>query len=409
MRLARPTSACWLLPDLGHYHHARIQAAAAAGPAYVLEIHDRPGFAEFRYVPGADAVYVVERAHGAVAASLSRLRPSIVFLNGWSDRSALAGLRWCMRTGTPAVVMSESSRIDSIWDDQHPDPGRTMRRPWWRDVVKRRLVRQYAAALVGGGRHREYAIELGMAPDRVFDGYDVVDNDYYAAGADAARADAAVLRGRLGIPERYFLASARFIPKKNLPRVIRAFAAYRKAAGRDAWDLVLLGDGPVKPELVQLVADLQLGPAVHFPGFKPFADLPTYYGLAGALIHASTTEQWGLVVNEGMAAGLPVAVSRTCGCAVDLVTNGVTGFDFDPYDEAGMTQALLTIAAPTFDRAAMGRAARARMAEWGPARFATNFWRAAEAAVAAGARSPRLVSRMLLSVLASDQKETHQS
>jgi glycosyltransferase involved in cell wall biosynthesis len=401
MPTAPLSSACWLLPDLGHYHHPRIQAAAASGSAqaYILEIHDRPGFAEFRYVPGTDAAYAVEHVRDSIAASLDRLRPSVVFINGWAERGAFAGLRWCQRTGTPAVVMSESSRTDSIWDDRQPDPGRPIRRPWWRDAVKRRIVRQFSAALVGGAPHREYIVDLGVPPDRVFDGYDVVDNDYYAARADAARADTPALRAKYALPEHYFLASARFIPKKNLARLVRAFAAYRSAAGPDAWHLALLGDGPEKPELLRLIDEFNLADAVHLPGFKPFADLPTFYGLAGAFIHASTTEQWGLVVNEAMAAGLPVIVSRTCGCAPDLVTDEVTGFTFDPYDEIALARLMTAVAGPTFDRVAIGRAARARVAGWGPARFATNFWRAAEAAMSAGPQPARLVSRALLSVL----------
>ena len=89
--MSNPTSACWLLPDLGHYHHPRIRAAAAAGPApaYVLEVHNRPGFAEFRYEPGPDAGYAVERVSGSVAASLDRLRPAVVFINGWAERSCV--------------------------------------------------------------------------------------------------------------------------------------------------------------------------------------------------------------------------------------------------------------------------------------------------------------------------------
>jgi glycosyltransferase involved in cell wall biosynthesis len=393
-------SACWLLPDLGHYHHPRIQAAAGSGPvpAYILEIHNRPGFAEFRYVPGVDAKYAVEQVGDSIPAALDRLRPSVVFVNGWAERGAFAGLRWCQQNGTPVVVMSESTRHDSIGDHED-DPGRPVTRAWWREAVKRRIVRQFSAALVGGTPHREYVAELGVPPDRIFDGYDVVDNDYYAAGADAARSGAAVLREKYKLPERYFFASARFIPKKNLPRLVRAFAAYRAAAGTGAWDLVLLGDGPEKPDVLRLIDELKLGSAVHLPGFKPFADLPIYYGLAGALVHASTTEQWGLVVNEAMAAGLPVIVSRSCGCAPDLVTDELTGFTFDPYDEAALTRLLLAVASPTFDRAAMGRAARARVAAWGPARFAASFWRAADVAMQVGSQPPRLVSRTLLALL----------
>ena len=80
------------------------------------------------------------------------------------------------------------------------------------------------------------------------------------------------------------------------------------------------------------------------PGFKQYDELPIYYGLAGAFIHASTTEQWGLVVNEAMAAGLPVIVSERCGCAPDLVENGRNGFTFDPYDVDALTHLMLKMA-----------------------------------------------------------------
>jgi glycosyltransferase involved in cell wall biosynthesis len=395
-------STCCVLYALGHYHHARLQAAAAAGPPLtVVEVHGESDFREFRLDgPVAGASYSVVRAGGRVAESLDRLRPGVVFLPGWGDRFALSGLRWCQRTGTPAVAMSESTRHDSI-GDRDADPGRPVRRPWWREAVKRQIVRQFSAALVGGTPHRDYVVELGMEPDRVFDGYDVVDNDYYTTGADAARADAANVRARYCLPQRYFLASARFIPKKNLPRLIRAFAAYRAAAGPDAWDLVLLGDGPEKAAVVRTIEESKVGPFIHLPGFKPLADLPAYYGLAGACVHASTTEQWGLVVNEAMSAGLPVIVSKTCGCATDLVTDGMTGFTFNPYDEAALTRLLLRMAEPAFDRAAMAKAARGRIAEWSPARFATNFWRAAETAVRWGPSRPRLISRLLLFFLRS--------
>ena len=71
---------------------------------------------------------------------------------------------------------------------------------------------------------------------------------------------------------------------------------------------------------------------VLLPGFKQYPELPLYYGLAGAFVLPSLTEPWGLVVNEAMAAGLPVVVSDRCGCASDLVRPGENGFAFDPCD-----------------------------------------------------------------------------
>ncbi len=73
------------------------------------------------------------------------------------------------------------------------------------------------------------------------------------------------------------------------------------------------------------------------PGFKPYDELPVYYALANAFVHASTSEQWGLVVNEAIATGLPVIVSNRCGCAPELV-NG-NGFTFDPTNEDELTDA----------------------------------------------------------------------
>jgi glycosyltransferase involved in cell wall biosynthesis len=95
-----------------------------------------------------------------------------------------------------------------------------------------------------------------------------------------------------------------------------------------------------------------------------------------------------------------VIVSRACGCATDLVTDRLTGFGFDPYDEAALTKAMLKVADPRFDRAAMSKAARARVAEWGPERFAASFWRAGERAAEAKP-SFHLIARWLLKFLAS--------
>jgi 1,2-diacylglycerol 3-alpha-glucosyltransferase len=81
---------------------------------------------------------------------------------------------------------------------------------------------------------------------------------------------------------------------------------------------------------------------VHLPGFEPYDELPVYYALANAFVHASTNEQWGLVVNEAIASGLPVIVSNRCGCAPELVNSN--GFTFDPTNEHELTARLLEMA-----------------------------------------------------------------
>jgi glycosyltransferase involved in cell wall biosynthesis len=241
-------------------------------------------------------------------------------------------------------------------------------------------------------------IDLGMKADRIFPGYDAVDNGHFAAGAKSIRSDPGA-RARFGLPDQYFLASNRFIPKKNLPGLLRGFAHYRKTTNRLPWDLVLLGDGPLRGEVEQLIHELHLTGAVHLPGFKQYCDLPAYYGLASAFVHASTTEQWGLVVNEAMAAGLPVIIADRCGCAPDLVQEGVNGFTFDPNDSSALAKFMLKISSGEVDLAAFGTASQRIIASWGPDTFAANFWRSAETAITTPAVPSRLVDRALLWML----------
>src|SRR5262249_43481894 len=147
------------------------------------------------------------------------------------------------------------------------------------------------------------------------------------------------------LPAHYFLACSRFTPKKNLAGLLEGYALYRQTAGKAAWSLVIAGEGELKNELLALRDRLRLGDKGQFAGHKSYHELPTYYGLASAFVHASTTEQWGLVVNEAMASGLPVLVSERCGCVGDLVQPGINGFLFDPSSPGAIAEAMEKIAA----------------------------------------------------------------
>jgi glycosyltransferase involved in cell wall biosynthesis len=191
------------------------------------------------------------------------------------------------------------------------------------------------------------------------------------------------------------------VAKKNLLRLLDAYARYRQRAGADAWGLVILGDGELRVEIEGRIAWADLAGAVILPGFRQYDELPAFYGLAGAFVHASTTEQWGLVVNEAMAAGLPVIVSDRCGCAPDLVRDGVNGFTFDPSDVEGLTGLMYWVAAMTDEyRQAMGRAGQAIIAEWGPERFAEGLMQAVDAALSRPPPTASLLHRGLLWALA---------
>lgn len=365
----------------GPYHLARLSSAAAVFEAnggellavevaqsdktYAWSLAESPGTFR-RETLFQDRAYedVPGREIGRALASLfDRERPSVVALPGWGFAEGRWGLWWCRTRRVPSVLMSESTAHDAA-------------RSWWKEAVKSLLVRQFDAALVGGSLHADYVARLGIPRARIFTGYDAVDNSYFAAGAARARADETTLRDRFRLPADYFLASSRFVEKKNLPGLLAAYDRYRRKRGGAAWHLVLLGDGPLRSVLEEEVRKRRLQDAVHMPGFIQYPDLPVYYGLARAFVHPSTVEQWGLVVNEAMAAGLAVLVSDRCGCAPDLVVEGQTGFVFHPGDADQLASLLETLSGGSVDLRAMGRAAAERVGRFSPEVFGVNLWRA---------------------------------
>lgn len=355
---------------IGPYHVARLAAAAAHFPRLVaLESTNRDAVNAWRPVGDrhvfqkrtlfrdrdsldADGREVRARTRSA----LDDIAPDVVFVHGWSEKVALCITEWCLDHHVPRVVMSESQEIDRA------------RNPVV-EAVKSSYVRAFDAAVCGGRSHAAYLVKLGMPRDRIFLGYDVVDNDYFSAGAVRAVRSASELRLRYGLPEQYFLCSSRFVEKKNLFRLLDAYGIYLATAGRPAWKLVMLGDGELRAQIVDRVSQLQLSGHVLMPGFQQYAELPVYYALAGAFIHASTVEQWGLVVNEAMACGLPVVVSHNAGCAHELVRGGFNGYLFNPYDVEGLAGKLVQIAGDDQHRRMMGDNSREIVSGWSTARF----------------------------------------
>ena len=314
-----------------------------------------------------------------IADALDSVDPGVIVVHGYADREALMLMQWAVARGRQLVLMSESNAYD-------------MPRLASREWVKRRVIRLCSSALVGGSDARHYLTELGMPSDRIFLGYDAVDNEHFCAGG-ATRASPACVAAGFG---RFFLASARFVQTKNHARLLNAYAVYRERAGEAAWNFVVLGDGGGREEIEAERDRLGLEAHVLLPGFKQYHELPSWYAAASCFIHASITEQWGLVVNEAMAAGLPVLVSNRCGCVADLVEEGVNGFTFEPHDIRGLAELMYRMAHGTVDREAMGRASRRIIADWGPERFADGLVRAVEAALSAAPPKLTLLDKALL-------------
>jgi glycosyltransferase involved in cell wall biosynthesis len=384
-----------VIVNLVPYHVARWSAVAEAGHQ-VAVLQRRSGDPFDVLATGADQApfelhtLAYPGAGGPpwpeqLLAWIDRFKPQVLVLSGYSFPESLAALLVAAQRKLPVVMCSESNRHDAP------------RRPWT-EALKRRVLNLAQAGLVGGEPQAAYLQQLGVAPEAIFRGYNAVDNDHFAT-AHHWRGQGEQARSQLALPSRYLLAVTRFTEKKNLHGLIQGYALWRRHAPveQQQLSLMILGDGPLRTALEAQVETLGLQDWVLMPGPCSYGDLPSRYGLAEAFIHASTVEQWGWVVTEAMAAGLPVLASSTCGCAPELVQPGVTGLRFDPYSSASIAAAIRWWC--ELPDAAVKRLAAAcppRVASYGPASFAAGMEAAATYALSAHRRPLNPIDRHLL-------------
>jgi glycosyltransferase involved in cell wall biosynthesis len=517
--------------QFGPYHHARVvalQDAAHREGIRVLPVQIAGSTATYEWKDGNESRVKGKKCDGLktlcagieeaaspldVFLKARRLfrqeKVDVAFLPSYSPARYFALFAAAKSLGIRTVMMNESH-------------AGTEQATGWKRWIKRQIVKRFDAAFVGGEPHKRHFASLGIPAEKIFTGYDAVDNALFAAKADevrsmehgagsmererpevaveqsrqasvsvgleqacledsagSSRTEQQSFRSAYGLPERYFLSLGRMVEKKNLATLIAAYARYAqgvavageklKVKGHDVEKqapvaLVFVGSGELENALREQARGLGLRVvdctaagsqssgvsrqegtaancklqtehsaendrgAVFFYGFRQIEENAVFYALAEAFVLPSLKEEWGLVVNEAMAAGLPVIVSRTAGCAEDLLPEATAsrsmehgagsmesggsktaddcklttggsleersnGFAFDPRSSDALSEALRRIADPlnpkrsTLNAAAMGRRSREIVAKFGCENFAQQAMRAACAARGGGCES----------------------
>lgn len=291
---------------------------------------------------------------------LVEVQPDVLAIAGYAHSAMILALVWSHLNRKPTVLFSETTATD-------------FPRSPFKERIKQWLVSHYQSALVGGQPQKRYLMSLGMSEKAIYLGYDIVGNSKFHP--DHIR----LLPHLLNTP--YFLTINRFIQKKNLPFVINCYHSYRMILGASSWDLVLCGDGKLRSQLERQIHRLGLEKYIHLTGFLQQDEMLPYFAHAGCLIHASTHEQWGLVVNEAMAAGLPLLVSNRCGCYEDLLLEGVNGFGFDPENQQQLTELMLKVSSGVVNLHAMGQASLQHIQKYSPDYFAEGLKQAVDYAI----------------------------
>jgi glycosyltransferase involved in cell wall biosynthesis len=142
-----------------------------------------------------------------------------------------------------------------------------------------------------------------------------------------------------------FLFSGSLIRRKGVDLVVSAFCQLIKE-GLDV-ELHLLGSGPLEKILKRRLSSFPCKVRLH--GFKQWRDLAPVYANADVLCAPSRYDGWGLVVAEGLAAGMSVISTDTTGAARELITPG-NGWIVASGNEAALLSAMRSAASLGIDR-----------------------------------------------------------
>jgi glycosyltransferase involved in cell wall biosynthesis len=220
---------------------------------------------------------------------IGSFRPDLVHAHWAPDAMLVAPL--CARLGIPLLVHFHGHDASRLGAD-----------PLYRRQLHF-LFRQMAGALTVSEHQRGAVLTLGCPPANVGCHYTGVPDEYFGPA-----------RERQAGARASWLQVGRLAPKKGVEVSLRAFASV--ARGREDAVLRIVGDGPLRPDVVRLVAELGLGPKVELLGHQAPPQVIVEMRRADALLVPSHTaadgDTEGLpnVAVEGMAAGLPIIATR---------------------------------------------------------------------------------------------------
>jgi glycosyltransferase involved in cell wall biosynthesis len=268
--------------------------------------------------------------------TLPRLRregPDIVVSAELGARTVQAAL-YCAASSTPLVIWA------TVSESSEKGRGRARR------LLRRTLLPRADAVLVNGRSGARYVRALGAPADRVVTVPQTSALAGVAAG-DSVRREA-----------RRLLFVGQLIERKGIVPLLVALGRWGRRHPAEQVTLELVGDGPEAARVARV--PLPANVTVRCRGTVPYEQVARAYARAGLFVFPTLADEWGLVVNEAMAAGLPVLGSVFSQAVEELVRDGVNGWVFRPNDPAALDAALdRSLAVEASELTRMGAAARA--------------------------------------------------
>jgi glycosyltransferase involved in cell wall biosynthesis len=251
---------------------------------------------------------------------INTLRPDVVNLVGYYTFPQALTLIYCWFRGIKIILSNDSTPADNA-------------KIWWKEFIKRFLISLCDGFFNFGTLATQHMKVLGGKDEQMLaNKCAAVDNDFIEKAHQEFIKERVHLQKTFAVSPKNFIFVGRFIELKNLFLLLDAFKNTQKTGKTtNNWGLILLGEGILKEKLQDFIAENNIS-NVHFISGKAWYEIPKFLAIADVFVLPSSSEPWGLVVNEAMICKMPVIVSDKCGCAVDLVQENKNGFIF-PYND----------------------------------------------------------------------------
>lgn len=250
-----------------------------------------------------------------IFSKLDELDPDIVIAGSIVFYAGALALRWA-KNNKKKFIMFDDAKFSNV------------KRNILIQTIKNLITRQIDALWLPSTDYEEgYASLLNKNKIYFFYGYDCIDNDHFK------------FNGERKFDTQTIICVARLVPIKNIENLLRAWRSIEESD--DNYKLIIIGDGPLVDELKEVKKSLQIK-RVDFLGAMDNEKVLEYLHKADALVLPSFAESWGLVVNEAMAAGLPLLLSNKVNAANTLLKERINGFSFNPSNIIEMQQKILS-------------------------------------------------------------------
>jgi len=249
-----------------------------------------------------------------IAEKINNAKFDIFIIFGWYYKSAHQALAACNRYNVAVYA-----RGDSTIRSSHP-AARLLKKLYFK-----RFLDKFDGFLAPGEKFKEYLKFYGVSDNKIVFCPHFVDNDFFEENKIKSVQNRAALREKIGItPEDLvFLFCGKLVSRKRPLDLLKALDLFKQK--NIPVKAIIAGDGVLRRKLEQYAE--ARGLSVYFSGFKNQSQLPEMYSISDCLVLPSSwSETWGLVVNESFACGVPAIISDRCGCAIDMIEEGATGY-----------------------------------------------------------------------------------